>query len=103
MQVTDDTTKLKLFMDVLDGAKAAVSHHGKTHFPVILFLQISCFTSFVFLFLLLQFYFLTLLSLSADYTHVCAMSSSWIHDGHTTTHPPQTVEMVCILASNRGS
>lgn len=26
MQLTDDSTKLKLFMDVLDGAKAAVSH-----------------------------------------------------------------------------
>ncbi len=35
MQLTEDSTKLKLFMDVLDGAKAAVSHHCVTHFAVI--------------------------------------------------------------------
>lgn len=31
MHLTDDATKLKLFMDVLDGTKAAVSHQGTTH------------------------------------------------------------------------
>lgn len=37
------------------------------------------------------------LSFSADHTHVCALSSSWIHDGHSAAHPAQTVEKVCIL------
>lgn len=32
MQLTEDSTKLKLFMDVLDGAKAAVGYRIKTHF-----------------------------------------------------------------------
>ena len=36
MQLTEDTTKLKLFMDVLDGTKAAVSHHGRTYFPFLI-------------------------------------------------------------------
>lgn len=31
MHLTDDSTKLKLFMDVLDGTKAAVSPHNITH------------------------------------------------------------------------
>lgn len=31
MHLTDDVTKLKLFMDVLDGTKAAVSSHNIPH------------------------------------------------------------------------
>lgn len=31
MHLTDDVTKLKLFMDVLDGTKAAVRFHSVTH------------------------------------------------------------------------
>lgn len=47
MHLTEDSTRLKLFMDVLDGAKAAVSHHGITYFLVI----------YVVSFLVLLFYF----------------------------------------------
>ena len=85
MQVTDDSTKLKLFMDVLDGTKAAVSHRA---IPYVWYFSelYCCFTYQLFL------------SLSADYTHVRALSSSWIHDGHSTTRPPQTVEKVCVHA-----
>ena len=35
MQLTEDSTKLKLFMDVLDGTKAAVSHHDLKRISVI--------------------------------------------------------------------
>ena len=35
MQLTEDSTKLKLFMDVLDGTKAAVSFHGTNYVLVI--------------------------------------------------------------------
>lgn len=87
MHLTEDSTKLKLFMDVLDGAKAAVSHHGITYFLVI----------YVVSFLVLLFYFSffyrcftskLFLPLSADNTHVCALSASWIHDGHSPARPP---------------
>lgn len=41
MQLTEDSTKLKLFMDVLDGTKAAVSRHSVTHFVfLVLFVDV---------------------------------------------------------------
>uniref|UniRef100_A0A8C4NXP8 Nucleoporin NUP188 n=1 Tax=Dicentrarchus labrax TaxID=13489 RepID=A0A8C4NXP8_DICLA len=45
MQLTDDSTKLKLFMDVLDETKAAVSYHNVPYSPAI----------YVFSFLVLHF------------------------------------------------
>lgn len=39
--------------------------------------------------------------LLADDTHVCALSSSGVHDGHAATHPPQTMERVCIHVFDR--
>lgn len=97
MHLTEDATKLKLFMDVLDGTKAAVRHHGITFFLVIYVVSFLAsllfFSSFYTCFTFKHF-----LPLSADITHVCALSAYWIHDGHSSTHPPQTVEKVCIHA-----
>lgn len=85
MQVTEHSTKLKLFMDVLDGTKAAVSHCSIVYFNKLPF------------HLLLFAIFFIFLSLSVDDTNICALSSSWIYDGHFTAYPPQTVEEVCVF------
>lgn len=49
MQLTDDSTKLKLFMDVLDGAKATVSFHGIKYFFVLDVLSFLVFISLSYL------------------------------------------------------
>lgn len=90
MHLTEDATKLKLFMDVLDDTKAAVRHHGIT-FILILWI-LFCVSPPFYMFLTFKLF----LPLSADITHVCSLSAYWIHDGHSSTHPPQTVEKVCI-------
>lgn len=54
MQLTDEATKLKLFMDVLDGTKATVRFHGKTFIFLYFkyFLLVLNFTPLTFLYLL---------------------------------------------------
>uniref|UniRef100_A0A8C4IDR4 Nucleoporin NUP188 n=1 Tax=Dicentrarchus labrax TaxID=13489 RepID=A0A8C4IDR4_DICLA len=70
MQLTDDSTKLKLFMDVLDETKAAVSYHNVPYSPAIYvfsFLVLHFCISLPFIAVLRSNHFL---SFSADYTHV---------------------------------
>lgn len=91
MQLTDDSTKLKLFMDVLNGTKATVSHYA---YGLISLFPLSLFYSLFFVLLLFLFF-------PVDDAHVCALSSSWVHDGHFTPDSPQAVEKVCADAFDK--
>ncbi len=76
MHLKDDTVRQKLFMDVLEGTKAAVGY--LIHMTI--YLQMT--------FNVLMFF----LSFSAADVSVCFLSASGVHDGHAAPHPPQTVE-----------
>lgn len=84
MHLSDEATKLKLFMDVLDGTKAAVRNQ---HFswlrlliPALDFLSDRTNS--------------LSLCLSAHNTHVRALPAPGLHDGHPPAGAPQTVEKV---------
>lgn len=79
MHLTDDVAKLKLFMDVLDGTKAAVTSHNITH----LYNCVPFSSAFKLMF-----------SSPVDNPQVCALSAPWVRDGHPSPHPPQAVEKV---------
>lgn len=80
MHLADDVTKLKLFMDVLDGTKAAVSSHNTADLC-----ESGSFSST---------FKLLFLSSSADHAHFCSVSAPGVRDGHPSTCPPQAVEKV---------
>lgn len=69
MHLTEDATKLKLFMDVLDGTKAAVRHHGITFFLVIY--VVSFLASLLFFSSFLHVFYLQTLSASFSWHHPC--------------------------------
>lgn len=85
MHLKDDSVRQKLFMDVLEGTKAAVSTSDTTDYSVSRFMCMSSVSSVS-----------HPLSLSAADVSVCLLSASGLNDGHTTPHPPQTVEKVCV-------
>lgn len=78
MLLTEDATKLKLFMDVLDGTKAAVRRPNVE----LGFQMRDCFSP------------CNLRLFPADHSHVRTLSPTWIHDGYAAPHPPQTLEEV---------
>lgn len=80
MHLTEDSTKLKLFMDVLDGTKAAVSHNIKKRSSLLYFEFGSNVAPHLF---------------SADHTHIHGLFSAGIHDGYSPAYPPEAVEKVC--------
>lgn len=92
MHLSDNSTKVKLFMDVLDGTKAAVSSQDKTYFLV---------THYVRFLVLFPCPLKLFLPLSAHDTHVCALSAPRIHDGHPPPRPPQAMEKVWIHTLDR--
>lgn len=85
MHLSDDATKLKLFMDVLDGTNAAVRNQH--------FFRLRC-LFFPTLDFLSDMKKPLSLPLSAHDTHVRALPAPRLHDGHPAARAAQTVEKV---------